>query len=234
MIEEKTKKSIENIYEVFSKYPFNSEIEGCPCCVNQEHRNLLVSKPLRELGNREIRRYAFKAMTTWGLETDYKYYLPRILELSVQNKIGNGEHILFGKFDYANWLEWEKDELVAIKNFLYTWWEFHLKGDDYLNAFLMVEILNRLRDDNKLMNLWILSAENKSLENFIEFISNGKFSGIKDRSSFYDGLNNNSRLALNQWVNNGISYLRKYNLREKNNQFSEQIEEALRIYELYE
>lgn len=221
--------AIKDLYAVFSKYPVNLEIDGCPCCVHNEHKTLLLSKPLKELGEKELSRYTSKAMTTWGRIEDYKYYLPRIFELSIKDNLGVGEHIVFGKLDYANWLGWSKDEIDALKEFFNIWWEYNLKGNDYLNTEVMIELLKKLDYNEELIEKWSLSDNNRSLENFIEFISDGEFNGILEGKSFYENLNLNFRLALHQWIENGIVYLRTY--QSKNEKFTRAIKDALYVYE---
>jgi hypothetical protein len=230
-MKDKIYESIENLYKIFSKYPLDLEIEGCPCCVHENHKRLLLSKSLRELEENEIRRYAAKAMTTWGTEENYKHYLPRILELSIQNKIGIGEHITFNKLDMISWFGNEKKQ---IKQFLLNWWEFHLRESEYIDPCLIIEIINRIDNTEKLIGLWDLSTKDKSLKNFTDFIESGEFFGIKDRSSYYEDLDESSSIILDKWINNGIEYLKKYISSEGlQNSYSKEIKEALNIYDLY-
>jgi len=46
----------ENLYKTFSKYPFKSTIEGCPCCVSDSDKSTLHSKQLRELEDDDLSR----------------------------------------------------------------------------------------------------------------------------------------------------------------------------------
>src|SRR4051794_20200880 len=74
--------SIEALYSVFSAYPLRPHVMGCPCCVSEKDNHDLHARPLREFTCEHLRRYAFKAMTTWGKVEDFKHFLPRIFELS--------------------------------------------------------------------------------------------------------------------------------------------------------
>ena len=42
---------IEELYKTFAKYPFKSNIEGCPCCVSNTDKSTLHSKKLRKLND---------------------------------------------------------------------------------------------------------------------------------------------------------------------------------------
>lgn len=226
------KDAINHLYQVFSKYTVNPEIDGCPCCVHDNHKNLLLSKPLIELEHNELSRYASKAMTTWGTVEDYKHYLPRIFELSVKDDLRVGEHITFGKLECANWQDWEESEINALKKFFKVWWEYNLKESAYLNTYAMVELLKKLDCNEKLMEKWKISDKDKSLENFIEFVYDAEFNEILRGAYPYKDLNQNIRLALHQWIEDGISYLRDY--QSNNNKLTKKIKDALFIYDDYQ
>ncbi len=72
--------AIERLYQVFSRYKVLGMVEGCPHCVSDEDKAKLHSKPLRKLEPDDVSRYSWKAMTTWGDVSDFKYFLPRLLE----------------------------------------------------------------------------------------------------------------------------------------------------------
>jgi len=63
---EELKIAIENLYTTFSIYPCKSTIEGCPCCVSNSDKEKNHSKQLLDLGEDNLSRYAFQAMTTWA------------------------------------------------------------------------------------------------------------------------------------------------------------------------
>ena len=103
--------AVEKLYTVFSRYPLRKHVEGCPCCVNETDKDLLESKPLRQLTLSDLGRYAFKAMTTWGDENDFRHFLPRIFELLVSDgELGWDEEVMLGKLAIAEWKRWPEDE----------------------------------------------------------------------------------------------------------------------------
>ena len=69
------------LYEAFSKEPRPNEIDGCPCCVDAKEVGKLTSTPLREITPQELGGYASSVFLTVGSEADFRYYLPRILEV---------------------------------------------------------------------------------------------------------------------------------------------------------
>ena len=57
---------IQNLYKTFERYPKNSNIVGCPCCVSSKEKSKLLSTTLQNLESEDLSYYAFKAMTIFG------------------------------------------------------------------------------------------------------------------------------------------------------------------------
>src|SRR5258708_1169187 len=77
--------AIEDVYRTFSDVPVPSEIAACPCCMTAEEVEVLLAKPLPELTPAELSSYSSSALLTVGDVSDYLYYLPRILEISIRD-----------------------------------------------------------------------------------------------------------------------------------------------------
>jgi hypothetical protein len=60
---------------------------------------------LRELPAKDLRNYAFSAMTTQGTLDDFRYFLPRLFEAIVTDLDGICPEVLFGKLRYAERIE---------------------------------------------------------------------------------------------------------------------------------
>jgi hypothetical protein len=108
---------------VFAKYPLRSNTDGCPCCVSAaDHAEL-------QRGN--LRRYAVKAMTTWGNELDFKHFLPVLVAALTPSStyypdtVHEGAcdlHCLANKLAYAHWQNWPVEEQQAVLECLRAWW----------------------------------------------------------------------------------------------------------------
>ena len=115
--------AIETLYKVFSRYPLRKHVEGCPCCVHEEDKLALESKPLRELTTAELGRYSFKAISTWGDKDDFRHFLPRIFELLVsETGLGWDEEVILGKLALAEWRNWPEQEQFTVRDFLRAEW----------------------------------------------------------------------------------------------------------------
>lgn len=111
------------LYEAFRGYPLKPKIEGCPHCELDSAEASLHARPLHELRWADLGVYPFKAMTTFGDESDFKHFLPRILELYVLDH--EAAHydvaVIFDKLNYASWTSWPETETQAIRRFVSAW-----------------------------------------------------------------------------------------------------------------
>lgn len=120
--------ALENLYTVFAKYPFRANMPCCiPHCLDQAELDVLGKKPLPEITAQELRPFAAHLLTTCGEVNDLKFVLPRLFELTVQKQLEYPTcEAVFGKLAAANWLDWQTDEIEAVKMFLGSWWLLEL------------------------------------------------------------------------------------------------------------
>lgn len=130
--------AVENLYIVFSAYPLSS-LEGCPCCVSAADKEKVIHRPLRELTEDDLGRYAGKAMTTWGTVEDFKHFLPRLFELTAAFQAPYEEYVIFNKLEYGHWRTWPLTEIDAIEQYFLALWDVVLGSEtwqfqDYFTA----------------------------------------------------------------------------------------------------
>ena len=138
--------AIEGLYAAFARYRVETLL-GCPCCTSDEHGRVLASKAVRGLTPDDLRRYAFKAMTTWGTVEDFKHFVPRVFELAIADDPNWPDvEIVFGKLDYGRWRHWPERERQAVEAFLRALWRemlgrypFAIDSDSCLCAIGRVE-----------------------------------------------------------------------------------------------
>lgn len=119
--------AIDNLYHTFAIYRLNPHMEACPCCVYDEDKRHLQSKPLQKLSTSDLCKYAYKALSTLGNENDFKHFLPRLFEIITFEAIAlTDPEILFGKLDYAEWHNWPLHEQKAIELYFSALWEYLL------------------------------------------------------------------------------------------------------------
>jgi hypothetical protein len=121
--------ALEAVYRELDS-PTPPGIEGCPCCLSIRGVDVLLTTPLRELSGEALWRYVSGAFLTVGGERDFRYLLPRILDISV-NDPGNAldAEIVLGKLSLANWRSWSASEQRAVEGFVDAWFECALARD---------------------------------------------------------------------------------------------------------
>lgn len=117
-----TAHAVEGVYRAFERHRRPLSHVHCEHCVSEADEEALCRRPLRELESRDISKYAFKAMTTWGTEADFKHLLPRILELTVAGTLDVDAEVVLGKLTLARWHDWPVDEVSAVRRLLRCWW----------------------------------------------------------------------------------------------------------------
>jgi hypothetical protein len=135
----KLRDAIEQLYHVFSSYRLVEYIDGCPYCVFDQDHVSIHSAPLRVLSAKDLEKYAFKAMSTWGNSQDYRHFLPRLLELQAQSTSKpTYVETAFGKLRYAEWHTWSNKEQEAIRTYFLALWldvlDTRSVGQDPLNT----------------------------------------------------------------------------------------------------
>jgi hypothetical protein len=173
MANESLKSSIENLYQVFAKYPLKEKIEGCPCCVGKRDNRVLHSKPLRKLMAEDLSYFAAKSMTTFGDEDDFKHFLPRLFEILIYDDFDFNEEILFGKLDYAQWQNWDIKEKITIENFfrelIKTAFEFESEKSFQTEIYL-AGIACAVEDITPYLELWLESISTNKIQTLKYFV----------------------------------------------------------------
>lgn len=111
----------EALYAAFAKYPHPRSMDGCPCCTSPEQSARLLAIPLNQVPSERLERYAFKATTTWGSLDQYRFFLPRILELSRKGELLCDVEVTLAKLAYNGFPSWSVDEQSAMIAYLHDW-----------------------------------------------------------------------------------------------------------------
>ena len=226
------KTTIEELYKTFSKYPLKPTMEGCPCCVSDSDKSTLHSKQLRALESDDISRYAFKAMTTWGDQNDFKHYLPRILELSSSRKLMVITSVVLGKLEYGKWQHWDQSEKDTIVSFLKAWWNNEINQNDYFDAEILIEINKLLKDLPHMLDVWALNSETQEFKNYVDLIEQ-YYPDLKHKNKVFRSFNPEELEVFISWIESNAYRLEagffKYETTDK--AFSEHISNALYLLE---
>lgn len=111
-------KAIAGLYEAFASEPKPPTIEGCACCIDEKDVKLLLSKPLRSLTPDDLSNYAQRVLLTVGSEADFKYFLPRILEiLAIEDGWWPDPEVIGTAITNSHWTKFSAIQQNAIRQF---------------------------------------------------------------------------------------------------------------------
>ncbi len=108
-------RAINSLYTTFAGVPRPRHIDGCDCCIDKKDIPNLLATPLRELTPNQLSSYASSVFLTVGSEADFRYFLPRILEIAVTQEGWWPDWEVIGRsLTNGHWLEWATPEKAAI------------------------------------------------------------------------------------------------------------------------
>jgi hypothetical protein len=102
-------------FEAFEA-PRPREVRGCECCTTPTELAALVSQSREQLLATQLDFYARKAMTTAGTVADFRYYWPRLAQLTLQGEFTTDLEIVFGKPLYGQHANWPDVERRALEH----------------------------------------------------------------------------------------------------------------------
>ena len=112
---------INQLYAVFAKYAKPFDFAACECCMSADEKAALLTTPLRELTADQLGGYSADVFFTMGEVPDFKYFLPRVLELAVKDEfLWPDPEVVTRKLSLAQWLDWPTEEQRAVSELLKT------------------------------------------------------------------------------------------------------------------
>ena len=121
--------ALDAVYRTFD-FPPPTVIEGCPCCISTRGTDVLLTTPLRMITGQSLWRYVSGVFLTIGDQQDFRYLLPRILEVSAfDSGNANNPEIVLGKLPLADWRSWTPDEQRVVEQFVDVWFAQALASD---------------------------------------------------------------------------------------------------------
>lgn len=132
--------TIEGLYSAFSPYRYRVAMPACPHCVSDDDLLALGQGHLGELPAPLLGRYTIKAISTWGEVRDFKWLLPRLVELTVGGQLPVPAEALTAKLTRASWHEWPVAERQAVSEFLQAWWHHGLRHDPATAAVVTLRL----------------------------------------------------------------------------------------------
>jgi hypothetical protein len=117
--------AIDRLYVAFAGEARPRELQHCPCCISDEQIDeLLMSGNRRTLPANAVADYASHALTTAGTVADFRYFLPRVLEVALSDTPEWIDlELVCGRLRTAGWTQWSDEERQAVQHLLKVLWE---------------------------------------------------------------------------------------------------------------
>ncbi|WP_125432892.1 hypothetical protein [Hymenobacter metallilatus] len=131
---------------------------------------MLFTVPLAYLSEKQLRRYAFKAITTWGNAADFRYFLPRLLELLLCPDSELEKDAFFDKMLYAGWDGWPEAEKGAVRQVLRAWWAQHIQHECFFEEELIGWLVRLTGSLEPLLQAWQPAETDWAFENLVRII----------------------------------------------------------------
>lgn len=116
--------AIDQLYAAFTSMRRPATIDWCHHCRSESDIAALLSPtPLREIPAQALRPYAAHVLTTIGDVADFRYFLPRILDIAGTTGFPWPDlELLTGRLHLASWSTWDVEETTAIQAFFRALW----------------------------------------------------------------------------------------------------------------
>ena len=168
------KQSISSLYTTFQTYPFPTQMEASPLKDVSASWEKMNAVPLRELSSKDLSQFGFSALTTWGILSDFKHFLPRLLELAATHQLQTDIQTVIGKLEYGQWELWPLDEQTALKTFFISWWRAILTNDSASSqtTTCLQSIAQAEKSLTVYLNIWKNQLSNQSSQtHLLQFLS---------------------------------------------------------------
>lgn len=119
---------IETLYRAFSDVPKPEILEGCDHCMSKEDRQLLLTDDLRNTDPDLLWNFIDDAIWTVGNKFDFKYFLPRLLDLGLTvydiNNLTGGfiafPETLGKKLALADFDDWDREKREVVDDAIFA------------------------------------------------------------------------------------------------------------------
>lgn len=168
--------TVDHLYATFDRYKPGGRVMGCPCCVAEGDIEQLHGRPLRDVEVSALQQYLPKAMTTWGTEGDFMYFVPRLLEWFATSPSGDSpdRYYLALKLKASGWATWAVEERTAVEDFLGALWRYVL---DHYAPYPeghwiggVLEVIAALTDVGPYLDEWNRNESVSALRHLASFI----------------------------------------------------------------
>jgi hypothetical protein len=205
-METKLKNIIDKAYKIF-KYPKPQSIQNVctECCLNSNDARLLLTTELQLISVELICEYNDGAQALKYDMDEFKYFLPRYLELISQFQFTSSVDVSLSlkNLNFKNSEYWTSlEEAKCINDFVILFFEKCLQTDEFNKEAQLIEIINMLHvsgiDVKPLFQIWLKDLNNFSIIHLEQLITdNFNYRGKINTSGF---ISSDLNSIIENWV----------------------------------
>lgn len=206
---------IEKAYQIFKHYKLKEELDVCThCCVTITELNQLTNTPLKELSFNLIDTHNSAATSSKPPVEEFKYFLPRYLELIANYKFpSHSTELSLKRFESYekeefNSQEWQIIEEFCIKFFKQILSNYPIPENDYIDSILIMIFTAKI-DITKVLKIWEIDESENGNKHFTDFVNYG----LSKRKNKLNNVFSSKKLDLiiEEWLSNNELFKNKYN-----------------------
>ncbi len=201
----------DSLYSAFSEYTRPAQLDISPLKSPVQIDSIeraLKAVPLRQLEPDDIGTYSGSAIYTAGDDLDYRYFLPRILDLAISESpgyLGLEGWCIAAHLHNASWTAWPEKERMAIMQFFSA--AFHAcahRDPEEIEAIDWVVGLGILDCDvTPFLNVWNSNGSQASLKQFadvVQRLASDLIEKQKGKRSWLDDVSHPNIARLSEWI----------------------------------
>jgi hypothetical protein len=224
VMEKEMKEIIKRGYDLFACHKLNGKLDVCSCCVSEEEQKQLLSVPVEKIPSDLLSVYNTSAMPEKIDVVEYKYFLPRILELiSEFNFPAHSIEITLNRMAYLKPGEWSTEEAAFLEKYMKSFFKKCLTkypSSDFEDLEAVIIMLSKTGFDiSWTSKIWEEAKEFGALMHFVQTIASGVKMTRKGNLSIDNPFADDGIEFLNEWLNDKATILK----------FKSRIEELLVI-----
>jgi hypothetical protein len=155
MLRTELEQAIEDAYPVFACYPGPTVIRAVPGIDARRILRNLTSAPLRELADHRIRYYAAHAGRLVDSDADYRFFLPRVLEIAAASRdFGIDAPLIAEKLMKGRWRSWPETEQRALERVFFAAFEENLLFAEARHYWIVGIALAEM-DMKRALGIWL-------------------------------------------------------------------------------
>lgn len=213
VMEKEMKEIIQKGYNLFARYKLNGKLDVCPCCVSEEEQELLLSIPVEKIPLDLLSVYNTSAMSEEIEAVEYKYFLPRLLELiSEFNFPAHSVEIALSRMAYLRSGEWSTDETDFLEQYMKSFFKKCLTkypAADFEDLEAVIIMLSKTGFDiSWTTEMWEEVKEFSALMHFVQTIASGVKVTRKGNLSIDNPFADGGIEFLNEWLNDKTTILK--------------------------